>query len=219
MRFYATAAAAALTLIAGSCADAPTRPESEVVARDEGPSASRAPLGRDRGLTRHISQPLANGATFVGKFTITQLYILDEETRQLLADVQVSGRVMSADGRILMTENGPAVIGRPVTVRAVPVVLDDERPVAPAIRPAQRSCDILFLDLGPIHLDLLGLVLDVAPIVIDLDAETGPGNLLGNLLCALLGLLDGAAIIGLIQDLLDAINALLGGLGGGGPAA
>jgi len=53
-------------------------------------------------------------------------------------------------------------------------------------------CDILHLELGPLDLNLLGLevVLDDCaggPVVVDLTAERGPGNLLGNLLCGLLG--------------------------------
>jgi len=52
------------------------------------------------------------------------------------------------------------------------------------------TCPILFLDIGPIFVDLLGLVIDIDPIVIEITGERGPGNLLGNLLCGLLGILD-----------------------------
>jgi len=52
------------------------------------------------------------------------------------------------------------------------------------------SCSILQLDIGAIHLDLLGLVVDLAPIHLDVTAVPGAGNLLGNLLCAVAGLLD-----------------------------
>jgi hypothetical protein len=54
----------------------------------------------------------------------------------------------------------------------------------------QQQCQILFLDLGPIFLDLLGLQVDLSPIQLDVTAVTGPGNLLGNLLCELVGALD-----------------------------
>lgn len=54
----------------------------------------------------------------------------------------------------------------------------------------QDACQILDLDIGAIHLDLLGLVIDLAPIHLDITAVPGEGNLLGNLLCALVGLLD-----------------------------
>ena len=73
-------------------------------------------------------------------------------------------------------------------------------------------CDILLLDLGPIHLDLLGLVVDLSEIHLDIHAVPGAGNLLGNLLCAVTGLLDGplgGGLGGLLDRLLDRINDLL----------
>src|SRR5215216_1028328 len=54
----------------------------------------------------------------------------------------------------------------------------------------QAVCNILTLNIGAIHLDLLGLVVDLSPIDLVIDAVSGPGNLLGNLLCAVAGLLD-----------------------------
>lgn len=74
-----------------------------------------------------------------------------------------------------------------------------------------NGCTILTLDLGPLHLDLLGLVIDLAPINLDITAVPGAGNLLGNLLCAVAGLLDGPGnALGGIAALL---NRLLTGLG------
>jgi hypothetical protein len=73
----------------------------------------------------------------------------------------------------------------------------------------QGSCQILFLTLGPLFLDVLGLVVEIPdPIVLDVRAEPGPGNLLGNLLCAVAGLLDGGPFAA-IDRLLDRINQLL----------
>jgi hypothetical protein len=71
------------------------------------------------------------------------------------------------------------------------------------------SCDVLFLDLGPIFLDLLGLELDLSQIVLDVNAVPGAGNLLGNLLCAVTGLLDGTGALFQIVDLLNRIFDLL----------
>jgi hypothetical protein len=73
----------------------------------------------------------------------------------------------------------------------------------------QQVCDILFLDLGPLFLDLLGLQVDLSQIVLDINAVPGPGNLLGNLLCAVVNLLNGPNLSGL-QNLLSLINNLLG---------
>jgi hypothetical protein len=77
------------------------------------------------------------------------------------------------------------------------------------------TCDILFLELGPLDLDLLGLVVHLDKIVLDIDAESGPGNLLGNLLCAVVGLLDqGGPLNNLLNQLINLLNQILGQLGG-----
>lgn len=82
-----------------------------------------------------------------------------------------------------------------------------------------RTCDILNLRIGPLHLDLLGLEIDLdncnnGPVRLDITAEEGPGNLLGNLLCALAGLLDSpltpvGRINALLNDIRRAIDDLV----------
>ena len=71
------------------------------------------------------------------------------------------------------------------------------------------TCQILDLDLGPVHIDLLGLVIDLAPIHLDITAQSGPGNLLGNLLCAVANLLNNnpspQAIARLLNQILGAL--------------
>ena len=70
------------------------------------------------------------------------------------------------------------------------------------------ACGILHLDLGPLFLDLLGLQVDLSQVVLDIAAAPGAGNLLGNLLCAVTGLLDGPASG--LAAVLNQILALLG---------
>jgi hypothetical protein len=70
---------------------------------------------------------------------------------------------------------------------------------------AQGTCEILNLVIGPIFLDLLGLVIETNQIEIQIRAERGPGNLLGNLLCAIVGLLDRP---NLLADLLNRLLRL-----------
>ena len=82
---------------------------------------------------------------------------------------------------------------------------------APGVTAA--SCDILNLVLGPLDLNLLGLEVHLNQVVLDILATTGAGNLLGNLLCAVAGLLDGGAALGQIAGLLNQILAILNGLG------
>jgi hypothetical protein len=74
------------------------------------------------------------------------------------------------------------------------------------------TCDVLNLVLGPLHLDLLGLTVDLNQVVLDIAAVTVAGNLLGNLLCAVLSLLDGPGALLDIANLLNQILDLLGGI-------
>jgi len=45
------------------------------------------------------------------------------------------------------------------------------------------ECNVLHLILGPVHLDLLGLVADLNKIVVDINAI--PGTTLGSIFCLL----------------------------------
>jgi hypothetical protein len=78
---------------------------------------------------------------------------------------------------------------------------------------AGPTCAILSLVLGPLHLDVLGLVVDLNRVVMNIVGHTGAGKLLGNLLCALVGILDGGVVLArflsILNDLLTAINSVL----------
>jgi hypothetical protein len=118
--------------------------------------------------------------------------------------LQERGGQLLATGTLTGTAQGQPVIQQ---FTDVPVTLVD---------PNGGACDILNLDLGPLNLDLLGLVVDLSPISLDVTALPGAGNLLGNLLCAVAGLLDqnpAGGLNGILNELLGIINRLLGGLG------
>jgi len=74
------------------------------------------------------------------------------------------------------------------------------------------SCDILNLVLGPLDLNVLGLEVHLNQVVLDIVGATGAGNLLGNLLCSVAGLLDGG-LGGLLGQLTQTLNAILRQLG------
>jgi hypothetical protein len=78
---------------------------------------------------------------------------------------------------------------------------------------ASETCDVLDLVLGPLHLDLLGLVIDLNQVVRDITAQQGAGNLLGNLLCAITNLLNGTGSGDSSSQLAQLLNQLLGILG------
>lgn len=141
----------------------------------------------------------------------------------LLADIPVTGTLPDGgtfEGVLSITEfaieNGELVVSGVLegTATQAGVVTEITQTftdvVAGLLNNDTRRCDILFLDLGPIFLDLLGLELDLSQIVLDLDAVSGAGNLLGNLLCAVTGLLDGNGPLTAINRLLGVINNILG---------
>ncbi|WP_374456465.1 hypothetical protein [Nocardioides sp.] len=74
------------------------------------------------------------------------------------------------------------------------------------------ACDILNLVLGPLDLNVLGLEVHLQRVVLDVVAVAGAGQLLGNLLCAVAGLLDGTPLAGLLGQLVTLLNQILGAL-------
>jgi hypothetical protein len=126
---------------------------------------------------------------FEGTFTVTDFVV---ENGQLVANGVVAGEFTDSDTGAV-TAVPAEVVGTTVTAAG-----------------SGGSCGVLDLDLGPLHLDLLGLVVDLDEVVLDVVAEQGPGNLLGNLLCAVTGLLDGGGPLTGLTALLDRINGLLG---------
>ncbi|HEX8034801.1 MAG TPA: hypothetical protein VF510_13180 [Ktedonobacterales bacterium] len=131
-------------------------------------------------LTSPVTGTLANGGTFAGTLNITQFV---NQGGNLAAVGTLSGTLTNAAG---------AIIG---TVTNVPVTA----PVAAA----SGSCQILNLTLGPLDLNLLGLMVHLNQVVLNITAQSGAGNLLGNLLCAVANLLNGGAPLGALAGLLN----------------
>jgi hypothetical protein len=81
-------------------------------------------------------------------------------------------------------------------------------PVQIPVTSITGTCSILHLELGPLDLDLLGLVVHLDRVVLDISAQSAPGNLLGNLLCAITNLLNNpssslAGILAILNRILD----------------
>ncbi|HEX8908917.1 MAG TPA: hypothetical protein VF805_06925 [Anaeromyxobacteraceae bacterium] len=87
----------------------------------------------------------------------------------------------------------------------------------PLVVPAQ-SCQILDLVLGPLDLNLLGLVVTLNQVHLNITAQGGNGNLLGNLLCAVVNLLNGGGgglgttLTNLLNSITNLLNGILAGL-------
>lgn len=79
------------------------------------------------------------------------------------------------------------------------------------VRAGDPSCSILNLNLGPLDLNLLGLLVHLNQVVLTITAQSGAGNLLGNLLCTVANLLNNSGTGNMIpvSSLLNHILSLL----------
>lgn len=78
---------------------------------------------------------------------------------------------------------------------------------------AKATCRILHLVLAPLNLDLLGLKVHLDRVLLNIVAQSGAGQLLGNLLCAVAGLLNsGGTLSQLLSRLGQILDQLLMGL-------
>lgn len=151
-------------------------------------------------LTQDVTADVVNADTGkrVGKFTGT-LSLTEFSLNDAGDAIQTSGAL---DGTL---KAGPTTESVSQTFSAVTTSLS-----------SNGGCTILTLDLGPLDLELLGLRVQLNRIQLDITGETGAGNLLGNLLCAIADIGSGSGLLGLsgiLQDLLGIVNDLLGALG------
>src|SRR5206468_5123859 len=111
--------------------------------------------------------------SFTGQFALIEFAA---ESNQILAKGFVSGILTDSRGR---------VVGSVMKDVSVPVTVSSGEPstgrIASLSVGALATCPILHLDLGPLHLNVLGLRVDLAEVILDISAESGQGNLLGNL--------------------------------------
>ncbi len=138
------------------------------------------------GTVRSTGQPV----TFQGTMTVERFI---SSGRDVWAVGTVSGTVKDGAGATLGTVTNVS--------EQIPVQRTDP------------TCPVLNLTLGPLHLNLLGLVVDLNQVVLTINAVSGGGNLLGNLLCAVAHLLDGSASGNAVATLLNHILSILSGLG------
>jgi hypothetical protein len=139
-------------------------------------------------LATPITGTAADGGSFTGSFTPAKFVT---QNGKLLATGVLTGTVSDSSGAPVGTVN--RTVSMPATIAAA-------------------TCQVLNLVLGPLHLDLLGLVVDLNQVHLLITAVQAPGNLLGNLLCAITHLLDGTPTAGGLAALLNAVLALLGQL-------
>jgi hypothetical protein len=171
------------------------------------PTSLATAASAEKGITAPITGALKDKdgkevGTFAGEIDITGLKLAPNK-KDLLLSGEVRGKA-NVPGQSNNREIKQAFKDVPANLRrGAPraEVVDDDAALSYRIVPdvvggaaevqQGQTCDLLTLLIpGGIFLDLLGLQLIIAPIAILLQAVAGAGNLLGNLLCAIAGLLD-----------------------------
>lgn len=140
-----------------------------------------------------IQGTASNGKAFSGEYTIRRFITQNGGTYAV-------GHLTGFIGHRYVNESGVAI----------PISVDHGQAMSSA------ACPILHLDLGPLNLNLLGLHVHLNRVVLNITAVSGPGNLLGNLLCDVSNLLNGnslaqsqvTGLMGLLQNLLGAPSLL-----------
>ena len=171
------------------------------------PSAPAAPSARtvahtDQGkLVSRITGETRSGRSVTGSFVPLKFIKRDGK---IVVRGLVQGVVHKADGTtrtfgVVRTLRVKSINGTPATTSG-------------RVLAAAPACDVLRLVLGPLDLDLLGLQVHLDKVVLNIVAQSGAGQLLGNLLCAVAGLLYGglSGLLGRITNLLNRILAQLG---------
>ena len=171
---------------------------------------------------------------FSGTFTITRFAVVNDSIHAVGG---ITGTLTDSQGHVIAT--GFQSVSVPITASSGPIAATTDASQAPAARPAmfmktsfdssqpalfsraartvpapQLSCQILRLSIGAIDLNLLGLTVHLNPVLLVINAVPGPGNLLGNLLCAIVNMLNGGGPLVQVVALLNQLLEVLGGLGG-----
>ena len=158
-------------------------------------SANQAPAG----LSFPISQGQFNGTLRITGFGV--------QNNALVASGIVTGTTMTSTGAVTAVAKSVTI---PVALPTASKATSTAAAATAAAPAATSSCGILHLELGPLDLDLLGLVVHLDRVVLDLSAAPGAGNLLGNLLCSITNALNASGNLTQIANLLNQLLGLLG---------
>ena len=136
----------------------------------------------------------STGGMFDGNLDINRVAV---QNGQLRAIGTVTGDVVNSTGDTVGTVTDKAV--------SLPVASED------------GSCQILDLSIGTINLNLLGLIVQLDPVHLNITAQQGSGNLVGNLLCTVAHLLDNnngqsSLFGGLLSPIVNLVNMIIGRL-------
>lgn len=191
---------ALFTALPGSTATAATsHGQSPIVAKNKAGT-----------MRSYVTGTTSDGRTVRGTFTPSSFSVVDgvlTATGTLEGTIRGHGKALRFDEPLTTPVTG-------INGTALPASGSTSAMRTALASATSGACNVLNLDLGPLDLDLLGLKVHLNEVVLDITAQPGPGNLLGNLLCSVAGLLDGGSpLSGLLGQISTLLNQLLGGLG------
>jgi len=194
MNSFRTGAAGivALSVLAGGAALAPASANTQTPATTVSSTSQAVVAAARQGkLTSTVRGTFGAAGRVTGSFTPSRFYV---DNGKVFAAGNLATKLIRGDGTVL----GHAHRYVKIPLRSGSGSVD------------AKTCDILDLLLGPLHLNLLGLHVDLNKVILHITAVAGAGQLLGNLLCAVAHLLDGGPTHLLrLSDLLNQILSIL----------
>ena len=190
---------AMVAFTAGPAAQA--SPRAAAASEQQVAQVQRAPvLSSDHGKARsRIEGTFAGGGRGDVTGTFKPRRFVESAAGELVAVGVVKATLVRNNGNIVGTDKQK--------VRIPVATIEGTAPMGRLAAPG--DCDILNLVLGPLDLDLLGLQVHLDRVVLNIIAASGAGNLLGNLLCAVAGLLDTPGLLTQISQILNSILGIL----------
>lgn len=173
-------------------------------------TAAQAPA-RSSATAAHAASPFGGyGTTVVGSFN--KYGKVTGHFKPLRSFVRNGTTVVQGNLMATLRRGDGQLVGHAVRHDVVlPVNAPGAHKQQSAMAAQAASCTILHLVLGPLDLNLLGLKVHLDRVVLDITADSGSGNLLGNLLCAVAHLLDNTSptLTDLLQ-LSSLLNRIIG---------
>ncbi len=176
-----------------------------------GPAAfvtARTTTATDTNFTNipiHGHVPDGSGKRFAGTMDIKRFV---KDNGKLKAVARITGVMKNSNGKVI-----GHVSDAKRTLKVAEIGTGDGSTTLSAASASAATCKVLHLVLGPLDLNLLGLTVHLNKVVLNIDAHSGPGNLLGNLICAIAHLLDPPTLSGqqlaAIKDILNTVVGIL----------
>ena len=203
-KLFASSLVAGLLMIFTQCSENDVVTPHEQQAQTAADADERDSESARKKQGKYISTPVAgtiNGLPFSAEYRITEFVTENDVLYSVGYLTDIAGEGLPEEASQLSSQ----------TIK-MPVDTGEQSRSGASSAGRTAACDVLLLDLGPLDLDLLGLVVHLDQVVLEIVAETGAGNLVGNLLCAVTGLLDGVAALQAIANLLNQIISIIGTL-------